>query len=128
VNKYLLDTHTLIWLIESSPKISDDVKKKIKLPETMVYLSSVSLWEIAIKISIGKLELKSSFSELLSDLHKTDIIILQIENSYLRTLINLPFIHKDPFDRLIIGTALVEGLTVITADEDIRKYNIPWIW
>ena len=128
MTKYLLDTHTLIWLIEASSKVSKDIREKIKFPGTMVCLSSASLWEIAVKMSIGKLDLKYPFDKLLSDLCKTDIVILQIENNYLRNLTSLPLIHKDPFDRLLISTALVEGLTIITADENIQKYDVPWIW
>ena len=125
---YLLDTHTLIWLLESSSKVSDTIKEKLKFPGNQVFLSSASLWEIAIKTNIGKLELKSPFNKLLSDLQKTDIIILQIENEYLQNLSTLPFIHKDPFDRLLIATALVENLTILTADENIQKYDVSWEW
>ena len=128
MTKYLLDTHTLIWLIESSSKVSESIKEKLKFPGNMVCLSSASLWEIAIKTSIGKLDLKSPFKKLLYDLRRTDIVILQIEHDYLHNLTALPLIHKDPFDRLIISTALAEGLTIITADENIQKYDVPWIW
>jgi len=126
--KYLLDTHTLIWLIEASSKVSSDIKEKLKFPGNQIYLSSVSLWEIAIKSSLGRLELKSPFNKLLSDLNSTNITILQIENDYLEKLTTLPLIHKDPFDRLLISTALVEGMTIITTDENIQKYTVPWIW
>ena len=100
----------------------------LKFPGNSVYLSSASLWEIAIKTSLGKLELKKSFEKLLVDLNSTDIVILQIENEYLKKLTALPAIHKDPFDRLIIATALAEDLTIITADENIQKYDVSWIW
>ena len=115
MTKYLLDMHTLIWLIQDSSKISNNVKEMLKLPGNFVCLSAVSLWEVAIKASINKLSLKRPFSNLLSDLQRTDILILQIEDSYLQNLYTLPFIHKDPFDRLIISTALAENLTIITA-------------
>jgi len=128
VTKYLLDTHTLIWLIEASSKISVEIRENLKLPGNLAFLSSASLWEIAIKTSIGKLELKLPFDKLLSDIRNTDIIILQLEDDYLRNLITLPLIHKDPFDRLLISTAIVEGLTIITADENIQKYDVSWIW
>ena len=126
--KYLLDTHTLIWLIEASSKVSDKIIERLKFHENAVYLSSVSLWEIAIKTNLGKLELKLPFDKLLSDLYKTDIVILQIEDDYLRKLAVLPLIHKDPFDRLIIATALTEELTIITSDENIQKYDVSWIF
>ncbi|MCL2527089.1 MAG: type II toxin-antitoxin system VapC family toxin [Defluviitaleaceae bacterium] len=126
--KYLLDTHTLIWLVEASPRVSSSIKEKLKHSNQSIYLSSASLWEIAIKSSLGKLQLKASFNKLISDLNSTDIKILQIESEYLKVITALPWVHKDPFDRLIISTALVEGLTIITADENIHKYDVPWIW
>jgi len=61
-------------------------------------------------------------------LNKTNIVILQIENEYLKKIITLPAIHKDPFDRLLISTALTEDMTIITADENIQKYNVNWVW
>jgi PIN domain nuclease of toxin-antitoxin system len=126
--KYLLDTHTLIWLIEASSRISPQIKQALSSSENAIYLSSASLWEIAIKTSLGKLSLKSPFEKLLNDLNSTDITILQIENDYLKQLTALPEIHKDPFDRLLVATALAEDLTIITTDENIQKYDVKWWW
>ena len=125
---FLMDTHTLIWFIEASSKIPHNVREMLTQPDVTVYLSSVSLWEIAIKSSLGKLDLKASFNKLLLDLYNTDIAILQIEDEYLKILHKLPWIHRDPFDRLIISTALSEGLTIVTADEAIQKYDVAWAW
>ena len=80
------------------------------------------------KINIGKLVLDCTLDELLAEINDNDFDILQIENEYLQKLSALPFIHKDPFDRLIIATALAEKLTIITADESIHKYDINWVW
>ena len=128
MKRYMLDTHTLIWLVESSSKVSKTIRDELKSSNTAVFLSSASLWEIAIKLNISKLQLKLPFAKLLSDLQNTDITILHIEHEYLLGLSSLPLIHKDPFDRLIISTALAEGLTIITADANIQKYNVSWIW
>jgi len=126
--KYLLDTHTLIWLLEASSKVSNNIKEELRFPGNSVYLSSISLWEIAIKSSLGKLDMRASFDKLLTSLYSTNINILQVENEYLRNVMTLPWIHKDQFDRLLISTALVEGLTIITTDENIQKYNVSWVW
>jgi PIN domain nuclease of toxin-antitoxin system len=126
--KYLLDTHTLLWLVEASAKVPRSIREVLKFPCNSVYLSSVSLWEIAIKLSMNKLDLKMPFDKLLSDLNDTDITILQIKDSYLKNLTTLPRIHKDPFDRLLIATAIAESLTIITADENIQKYDVNWLW
>ncbi len=124
--KYLLDTHTLIWLIEASPKVP--LKVKEELSDHSIFLSSVSLWEIAIKITLGKLKLQISFDELLTELSSTNIQLLHIKNEYLTQLLHLPAIHRDPFDRLLVSTALAEGLTLVSADENIHQYPVAWIW
>jgi len=125
---YLLDTHTIIWYLEDLFKISSKAKEIIKLPDNNIHICSVSLWEIAIKMNLDKLKLGLMLDELLTAIKNSDINILQIENEYLKRLSSLPYIHKDPFDRLIIVTALVENLTIITADENIQKYDVSWIW
>ncbi|MCL2088277.1 MAG: type II toxin-antitoxin system VapC family toxin [Oscillospiraceae bacterium] len=126
--RYLLDTHTLIWLVEGSSKVSPKIKEALRFSGNTVFLSAVSLWEIAIKSSLGRLELKKPFKKLLDDLNSTNIEILQLKNEYLLNVTALPLIHKDPFDRLIISTALAEGLTIITTDGSIQKYDVSQIW
>jgi len=81
-----------------------------------------------IKSNIGKLDMRLSFDELLDVIESGELPLIPIENDYLKVLSKLPFIHKDPFDRLIIATALREGLTIVTIDENIQKYDVPWIW
>jgi PIN domain nuclease of toxin-antitoxin system len=125
---YLLDTHSIIWLIEDSKKLPSKIKDIVADSDNEVYISSASLWEMAIKLSIGKLELSIEFEELLAIIEECGFSILQIKNDYLIKLLSLPFIHNDPFDRLIISTALSENLTIITVDNDIQKYNVSWVW
>ena len=126
--KYILDTHAIIWLLENSPKMSSNIKDIIKQQENNIYISSVSLWEIAIKMDLGKLKLGVSFGELLDYINRRDFDILQIEENYLKGLVGLPYIHNDPFDRMIISTAISEDLTIITIDDSIQKYDVSWIW
>ena len=126
--KYLLDTHAVIWYFDDSPKLSEKIKEIIDNSENNICISSVSLWEIAIKINIGKLDVDFTLDELLIEIKENDFDILQIEDEYLQELSSLPFIHKDPFDRFIIATALAEDLTIITADENIQKYDVSWAW
>ena len=125
---YLLDTHAIIWYFEDSQKLPQKVTELIDKPETSISISSVSLWEIALKINLGKLKLGLSLEDLLNRIENCDFDILQIENRYLKLLSELPHIHKDPFDRLIITSALAEDFTLITADENIQKYDVQWIW
>ena len=126
--KYLLDTHAIIWYFEDLQKLPQRITDLVDNPEANKYISAVSLWEIALKMNIGKLDLHFSFNELLNRINNTDCEILQLENEYLELLFDLPPIHKDPFDRLIIATAIAENLTIITADENIHKYDALWIW
>ena len=126
--RYLLDTHAIIWYVRRTPNLPLRMEEIIDNDDNRVYVSSASLWEIAIKANLGKLNLNSTFDEFLDTVRNTDFEILQIKDGYLKRLSLLPTIHEDPFDRLLIATALAENLTVITADENVRKYNVPWIW
>jgi PIN domain nuclease of toxin-antitoxin system len=126
--KYLLDTHTLIWLSEKSPKLSRRVQELFVDRKNSIYISPASLWEIAIKVSLGKLELRSTYREFLNNVKSSDFEMLQIKDDYLEKLPDLPFVHRDPFDRLLIVTALSEGLTIITVDDNIQRYSVPCIW
>ena len=125
---YLLDTHTLIWYFEDSPKLPSNITSIIDNNAYYKCICSVSLWEIAIKTNIGKLTMSISFDDLLIAISNSDLIVMQMENEYLRENSKLPFFHKDPFDRMIISTAIAEDMTIITKDEDIQKYDVPWIW
>lgn len=124
--RFLLDTHALIWYSDSSGKLSNRAEELIDNPENTVFISSVSLWEIAIKIKLRRIGI--SFNKLLDEVEKADFTVLHAENTYLKELIDLPLIHKDPFDRLLIATAKSEDMTLITADDDIHKYDVKWVW
>jgi PIN domain nuclease of toxin-antitoxin system len=126
--RYLIDTHVIIWLAINSSELPEGIKELIGNPENDIYICSVSLWEIAIKMNLGKLDLKLPLDKLLNDIKTCGFNVLHVKDEYLCNLLTLPYIHKDPFDRLIIATALREGLTIITIDENIQKYDVPWIW
>jgi len=126
--RYLVDTHVIIWLAIDSSELPKVIKELIENPENDIFICSASLWEIAIKVNLGKLDLKLPLNKLLNDIKTYGFNILQVEDKYLCNLLELPYIHKDPFDRLIISTALAEGLAIITIDENIQKYDVPWIW
>jgi PIN domain nuclease of toxin-antitoxin system len=126
--RYLLDTHAIIWCFEHSKELPREIEELIDNPEFNIYICAVSLWEIAIKMNLGKLDLKFTLDELLGVVQNRDFNILQIEANYLKKLSDLPYIHNDPFDRLIIATALAEDLPIITIDENIHKYDVKWVW
>jgi len=123
--KYLLDTHTVLWFLNGE-KLSAKTKELILNGEN--YISVVSLWEVAIKMNIGKYSFDGGFSSFRELVKNNGFTVLQIEDEYMERLFALPLIHRDPFDRLIIATALAEDLTIITADENIQTYDVSWIW
>jgi len=125
---YLLDTHAVIWMAENSPSMPLAIKQIIGNSHNKIGISSVSLWEIAIKLSIGKLKISMSLKELIDYFRGRDFDFLQVEDEYVLGLSKLPPIHKDPFDRLLISTAIAEKMTIITVDENIQKYDVPWVW
>ena len=125
---FLIDTHVMIWILSDSKKISEKARTTLDSGEK-VYISIASLWEIAIKQGIGKLDLSYSIEDIVSKCDAYGISILDIKAKHLDNMKSLPDIHKDPFDRLIVSQALVEGLDLISKDENIVKYpNVKVIW
>lgn len=124
---YLIDTHCLLWYLRDCEKLSQKAREIID-NEEQIFVSIISLWEIAIKRSIGKLDLDFSVSQIEELCIEKEISILPIKSSHLDCLEILPKIHNDPFDRLIICQAKNENLTLITCDTIIPKYDIPTVW
>ena len=127
--KYLLDTHTLLWFLQGDKKLSDKARQLIDNPRNEKFLSIASLWEIAIKVSLGKLVLNKPFEKLFPErLYFNRIQTLDITVDSLTKLTTLPFHHRDPFDRLIIAQALVERLPIIGTDTIFDAYGINREW
>jgi PIN domain nuclease of toxin-antitoxin system len=121
----LLDTHSLIWFIGGDEELSPRARGLIDDEANEVFLSAASLWEMAIKYSLGKLDLKAPFEELFPrQLDTNSIEVLGITVDHLKALCLLPFHHKDPFDRLIAAQALTEELTLISADGVMSRYGV----
>ena len=128
MGRYLLDTHIVMWFLNGDKSISKTTKETILNLSNIKYISIASAWEIAIKLSIGKLNIVKSTEEFLYDAEENGFIIIPIPRASLTVLETLPMIHRDPFDRLLIATALTEQMTLITDDENIQKYEVPQIW
>jgi PIN domain nuclease of toxin-antitoxin system len=126
--KYLLDTHAVLWFAENSDKLSGKANKAIQDENSEVFVSIVSAWEVAIKLGTNKLKLQGGLPEFYRMIDRNGFITLPVEREYLLRLKDLPEHHKDPFDRMLIATAIVEDMTVITIDANIRRYDLPWLW
>ncbi|MBO7145039.1 MAG: type II toxin-antitoxin system VapC family toxin [Salinivirgaceae bacterium] len=124
---YIIDTHALLWYLRNSGDLSELALNTINTTE-LIYTSVASLWEIAIKQSIGKLDLDFSITQIENLCNEKDIQILPIKSKHLDKLKNLPKYHGDPFDRLIISQALTENLTIITRDSTIPNYPVRTLW
>lgn len=127
--RMLLDTHAFLWFIEGNTNLSDTARELIADEENQRFLSIGSLWEISIKVSIGKLEVGMTFTELVSqEVYGNDIKLLRIQPKHLDELAKLPFHHKDPFDRLIIAQSLAENIPVVTKDKAFGSYPVTVLW
>ncbi|BAQ66983.1 type II toxin-antitoxin system VapC family toxin [Geminocystis sp. NIES-3709] len=124
---YLLDTHAFIWLSENDPNLPINLRQKIDSAEK-VYLSIISLWEIAIKINIGKLSLKKSYQHIENELKLSDILLLPITFADTQRLCKLPLYHRDPFDRMLIIQAMERELILVSKDTKFSAYPIEILW
>ncbi|MBN2106738.1 MAG: type II toxin-antitoxin system VapC family toxin [Deltaproteobacteria bacterium] len=125
----LLDTNCFLWGITDSEKLSLAARSFMADLDNSLCLSAASLWEIAVKVSIGKLELLRPFDQLIPEqLAVNAIDILPIEPPHLSRLITLPFYHRDPFDRLIIAQAQTEDIALLSSDTAFQKYDVKLIW
>ncbi len=123
----LLDTHAFLWFLNGDEKLPDQVRLEIQTNEA-VFVSIASFWEIAIKNSLGKLELDASIPALMELCAQLRFSILPISAAHLENVRSLPWIHRDPFDRLLISQASTESMTLVTADESIAKYEVNTFW
>ena len=126
--RLLLDTHTFLWFIDDNPRLSSNAKSLLESDNDLL-LSTASLWEIAIKLSLGKLGLPQPFERFVrQELRVNAIDILQIETVHLHVVSSLPFHHRDPFDRLLVAQATVDLLPIVSADEEFDAYSIERLW
>ncbi|WP_040484434.1 type II toxin-antitoxin system VapC family toxin [Lyngbya aestuarii] len=124
---FLLDTHTFIWLTANSPSLPETLRETIDTAET-VYLSIASLWEIAIKLQLGKLSLHQDYELIGAEVEASDILLLPIEFSDTVQVRNLELHHRDPFDRMLIAQAINRTLVIISNDEKFDAYEVERLW
>lgn len=127
MNRFLLDTHTFIWLSENNPCLPDRLRDMIDDAD-LVYLSIASLWEIAIKLKLGKLSLQRDYEMIGPAIEASDILILPIAFADTVQIRHLPLHHGDPFDRILIAQGINHSLPIISMDLKFDAYPVQRIW
>jgi len=126
---YLLDTHSIIWFFNGDNKfLSDKAKNIIEDPQHIKFVSMASVWEVGIKISIGKMKFPENTKGFINQIKKHSFVLLPIKENHIIESEILPLFHRDPFDRLLVATAIAEQMAFISADKNIAKYNVSLIW
>lgn len=127
--KLLLDTHTLLWLVENDPNLSVAAVNILVDPDHELLLSPATYWELAIKISIGKYRLADPLSDYIEEaIRLYGLTILPITVAHAEAVASLPYHHKDPFDRLLIAQSIVEDVGVVSSDEAFDAYSVTRLW
>jgi PIN domain nuclease of toxin-antitoxin system len=124
----LLDTHTFIWFFNGDEQLSFKARKLIEDSKTKKFVSIASIWEVAIKIGLKKLVFDGNTSEIIELIEKNGFQILPISVNHITAYETLEFVHRDPFDRILVAQAIVEKMTIITKDENIQNYRVKTNW
>ncbi|MEE4355963.1 MAG: type II toxin-antitoxin system VapC family toxin [Desulfococcaceae bacterium] len=124
-----MDTHTFIWWVSSPEKLSENALAAYENRENSLFLSFASIWEMQIKVQIGKLRLPLHLKELVEEQKSVnDLRILPISLSHIYRLENLPIHHKDPFDRMLISQSIEENLLLVSKDSVFADYEVNVLW
>ena len=126
--KLLLDTHSFIWFMNGETSLSQKAKELIEDASNEKYISVASIWEMAIKINLGRLSVKGGIKKALTDISSNNFTELNISSELLLIVEQLPHHHRDPFDRLLISQAIFEKMAIVSKDPEFKKYNISVIW
>ncbi len=126
--KLLLDTHAFIWFVEDDKQLPIKAKRLIENSKNEIFLSIASLWEIAIKLQLKKIELNQPLEKVMELAVLNGFLFLPILPEHIIALTKLEFFHRDPFDRIIIAQSIVEEQTIITKDKVFGEYGIERIW
>jgi len=126
---YLVDTHALLWWMSDDPRLSSPAREVFRSHDTEMYWSVASSFEMAVKMSIGKLTLGRPLDQFLQAvIQEQGLGLLPITNAHCAHLAQLPTRHRDPFDRVLISQAQTDGLCLLTADKKIHAYNVDYCW
>jgi PIN domain nuclease of toxin-antitoxin system len=125
----ILDTHTFLYFIMGNAKLSSGARTLIEDKANKKLVSKASLWEMAIKVSLGKLAIAGNFSTTIPrQIQNNGFNVLNLEVEHIALVVNLPFHHKDPFDRILIAQSMAEGYPIVSADGRFDDYAIKRLW
>lgn len=120
----LLDTHVLLWWLDDHPSLSERARATISEGGNLIFVSAVVIWEIRIKQALGKLKIPSNFRQVL-DRQSFETLSITVEHAH--AVADIPAIHRDPFDRMLLAQASIEGFTIVSRNSVFEQYNIPLI-
>ncbi len=125
----LLDTQALLWALSDDRRLSNRSREAWLDPTNSLFFSMAGYWEIALKINIGKLELAPDWNRIIeNEMRRNNIRFLPVCAEHCNCVATLPLHHRDPFDRMMIAQALIESMTVMSADRQFSQYEIDIIW
>jgi PIN domain nuclease of toxin-antitoxin system len=126
--RLLLDTHAFLWFVTGDRRLSRRARRAVEAADSELLISAASVWEVAIKASLGRLTLPKSIHDYVDEKVAAGFIILPIEWVHAAKVAELPFHHRDPFDRLIIAQGLVEGIPIVSGDPEFKTYGAKTVW
>ena len=124
--RLLLDSHAFLWWLVDDSRLKDVARREISDPESLVYVSAATIWELTIKAALGRLE--SGDTDLVEEIAENGFVELAITARHAEHAGRLPRHHDDPFDRMLVAQAVAEGLTCVTRDPEFSKYGVPTLW
>jgi PIN domain nuclease of toxin-antitoxin system len=127
--RLLLDTQVFLWMVAGSERLPESVRTQVRATDASVWLSAASVWELAIKQGLGRIDFPAPAAEFAStERERHNIAALPVDEASIAHLAKLPTIHKDPFDRMLVCQAIEHELTVVTADMLVRRYPVKTLW
>ena len=123
--RLLVDSHVFLWFVGGEPRLSSVAKAAIESTAAEVHLSHASLWKLTIKQTAGRLTL---LDPLPSIADRAGLRLLPITLAHIQATARLPPLHHDPFDRMLVAQAVEDGLTLVTADQEVQRYPVAWLW
>lgn len=124
----LLDTHAFLWFAAGDERLGARARRQMEAEDAQLHLSAAAVWEIAIKASLGRLSLPSSVADYVAEKVRDGVRILPVEWQHAAAVAEMPFHHRDPFDRLMIAQSKLEDMPIVTSDRLFSKYGVSVIW